>query len=126
MKKLLFICLLFSLAISKDLNKLLQYQKATLQVLGKNKAGFKSKIEIKVEEKIKSPIIKLLEINPEIKKEKTIILYDNGTNGDEIAGDGIYSTITYISSNKKVQYFIKKEKDNLSQQVLFEYVLFSW
>jgi hypothetical protein len=56
-------------------------------------------------------------------KETTIILYDNGKFGDEMAGDGIYSGTSYLPFDKKQRFFFRDSFDGKSHTVLFETVL---
>ncbi len=130
MRSIFLLAALAALLFGQDLKKALStpetpFCKGELSVK-KTDDAYTGRFTLKVE-KSDSPVLELLAVDPLAgNKEETIILYDNGQNGDEIAGDGIYSGTTLIMPASKRRYFIKNRNDKFNTQVLFEYVLFNW
>ena len=81
---------------------------------------------LEVKKPQKDDVLELIAIDPSGKEKQTIILYDNGLNGDRIAGDGIYSGTSLYYAHDKMKYYLKSREGKFNRQVLFEYVLFSW
>ena len=81
---------------------------------------------LEVKKPVKDDVLELIAVDPSGEKKQTIILYDNGLNGDQIAGDGIYSGTSLYYAHDKMKYYIKTREGNFNRQVLFEYILFSW
>lgn len=60
------------------------------------------------------------------KKEELITLYDNGTHGDEVAGDGIFTGVSYAPPGTKRRFFLRGLSGGQTDAVFFEAVLFRW
>jgi len=129
MKIAILFIIAFSSLFSQDLKEMLtnvkEFQKGELAIKKKDEA-YVGKFTLAVKKEKKDDILELLAIDFSGKEEKTIVLYDNGQHGDEIAGDGIYSGTTFIMPGSKRRYFIKSNQGKYDTQVLFEYILFSW
>lgn len=59
-------------------------------------------------------------------KEELIPLYDNGTHGDEVAGDGIFTGVSYVKPGSKRRFFLRGLAGGQTDAVFFEAVLFRW
>jgi len=129
MKILIFLIVTFTSLFSQNLKeKLTQvdvFQKGELAI-EKNDEKYVGKFTLAVKKEKKDDILEILAIDFSGKEKKTIVLYDNGLHGDEIAGDGIYSGTTFIMPGSKRKYFLKSHHGKYDTQVLFEYILFSW
>jgi len=59
-------------------------------------------------------------------KEEMIRLYDNGEHGDDVAGDGLFSGVSFLDPERKRRFYLKSRDDGEARQVLFEYILLKW
>lgn len=116
---------LFSQNLKDKLTDVSDIQKGELTIK-KSEDKYEGKFTLAVKKEKKDEVLELLAIDFSGKEQKTIVLYDNGQHGDEIAGDGIYSGTTFIMPGSKRRYFIKSNEGKYDTQVLFEYILFSW
>jgi len=130
MKPIFFILTLFALGLfAQDLKEALTtppaYEKGTLAI-SKESDKLVGQFTLAVEKDTSGDELELVAVDPAGKPKQTIILYDNGLNGDQIAGDGVYTGTSLFVSHDKIKYFIKTRDGQFNRQVLFEYLLFTW
>ena len=123
----LFLCgvALFGQDLKTTLSTPEAFEKGTL-MLEKESDKVIGKFTLEVKKPEKNDVLELIAVDPSGEKKQTIILYDNGLHGDQIAGDGIYSGTSLYYAHDKIKYYIKSREGKFNRQVLFEYVLFTW
>lgn len=120
----LFSSLLFSQTLKDKLTTANEFEKGEL-LIEKKDEKYMGKFTLAVKQEKKNNILEILAIDFKSDEKKTIILYDDGRHGDEIAGDGIYTGTTFIMPGSKNRYFIRSNQGKYDTQVLFEFVIFS-
>jgi len=101
------------------------FEKGSL-ILKKESDKIIGEFTLEVKKPQKNDVLELVAVDPSGEKKQTIILYDNGLHGDQIAGDGVYSGTSLYYAHDKMKYYIKSREGAFNRQVLFEYVLFTW
>ena len=101
------------------------FEKGSL-ILKKESDKIIGEFTLEVKKPQQDDVLELIAIDPTGKEQQTIILYDNGLHGDQIAGDGVYSGTSLYYAHDKMKYYLKSREGKFNRQVLFEYVLFSW
>ena len=101
------------------------FEKGSL-ILKKESDKIIGEFTLEVKKPQQDDVLELIAIDPTGKEQQTIILYDNGLHGDQIAGDGVYSGTSLYYAHDKMKYYIKSREGKFNRQVLFEYVLFTW
>jgi len=129
--KLMIITILLGISalLAQDLKTTLKtpesFEKGTL-VLEKESDKVIGKFTLEVKKPESDDVLELVAVDPAGKPKQTIILYDDGLHGDQIAGDGVYTGTTLFISHDKIKYYLKTREGNFNRQVFFEYVLFTW
>jgi hypothetical protein len=117
--------LLFGQNLKETLSTPPAYEKGTLTI-SKESDKLIGQFTLEVQKKDAKESLELVAVDPAGMPKHTVILYDNGLNGDQIAGDGIYTGTSIFISHDKIKYYIKTREGQFNRQVLFEYLLFTW